>query len=254
VLAPLRFLTGDESGAFEAIRTGLVRSQPLEFPTGPFSVAFVRNYETMVHRKRHDGPAAVAAAEEVIRIGERHGFVDWQIVGRMNLAAAKAMINGESAALDEMSVALTTWQAVGGEMMIPSLLVEQAGGYLACDELEKATACLTRAFEVMRRGQLFGLPEALRLRAELRLRTDPTDTATADAGLREAIVAARAQGSAYSALRAALSHRRLFDSKGDDLVGTALAEAVAAYRGATAFPDLAEARDLVASSSSVRLG
>jgi hypothetical protein len=75
-LGPLRFLTGDVAGAFEAIRTGIIRSESLEFPRGPFSVAFVRNYEAVLHRTRGDGPGAAAAAEEVIRIGERHGFFD----------------------------------------------------------------------------------------------------------------------------------------------------------------------------------
>jgi hypothetical protein len=180
--------------------------------------------------------------------------VYWQIVGQIHLTAAKAMDDDSSAALDEMGAVLTIWRSVGGEPLDPSLLVEQAAGYLARDDLEDAATCLTRAFEVMHRGQFFGLPEALRVRAELRLRADPAATAAADADLREAIVVARTQGSAHSALRAALSHRRLIDVEGDELVDTALAEAVTAFRDASAFPDLTEARGLVTTNSPVRLG
>jgi class 3 adenylate cyclase len=254
-LGPLRFLTGDQAGALEAIRTGVLRSEPLEFPRGPFSVAFVRTYEAQLHRARGDPSGAATAAEEVIRIGEQHGFFDWQMVGRMHVAAADAMTSTSSEALDEMGEAITTWCTVGGEALIPSLLVEQASGYLARDDLDKAATCLNQAFESIERGQRLALPEALRLRAELRMRVDPTAKADADAELREAIGVARSQGAVYSSLRAALSHRRLLDTEPDDLVDTALAEAVAAYGDATEFPDLAEARRLMAAGSRrVRLG
>jgi len=254
-LGPLRFLTGDLAAALEAIRTGMVRSESLEFPRGPFSVAFVRTYEAQLHRARGDVQAATAAAEEVGRIGARHGFFDWQMVGRMHLAAARAMADSSSSALDEMDDAITTWCAVGGEALIPWLRVEQAAGYLARDDPDKATRCLDQAFQGMAGGQHLALPEALRLRAELRLRSDPEAGPSAEADLREAIAIARAQGTAYSVLRAALSRRRLLGGGADDLTDGALAEAVDAYGDTTDFPELAEARELIATGSRrVRLG
>lgn len=253
-LGPLRFVTGDEAGALEAIQIGLARSRPLEFPRGPFSVAFVRMFEAVLHRRRQDAAASAAAAEEVIQIGERHGYHYWQLLGHLHLCAAKAMNDGSSAAPDEIGRALTAWCAAGSEPLIPMLLVEQADGYLACDELEKASACLTGAFAGMKRGHLLGMSDALRLRAELQLRTDPAAAAAADADLREAIAISRAQGDVYSSLQAAMAHRRLLHSEGDALVDAALAEAVAAYRDATAFPDLAEARELLAAGGRIKQG
>jgi class 3 adenylate cyclase/tetratricopeptide (TPR) repeat protein len=254
-LGPLLFLTGDEKGALEAIRTGVVRSQPLEFPRGPFSVAFVRTFEAQLHRLRGDPADAAVAAEEVIRIGERHGFFDWQMVGRMHVAAADAMTSTSAAALDRMGEAIATWCKVGGEALIPSLLVEQADGYLARGDLENASGCLDRAFGGIGRGQRLALPAALRLRAELRLGSDPSATAAADADLRKAIGLAEAEGDVYSRLRAALTHRRLLGRQGGDLIDTALADAVAAYGDATVFPDLAAARDLLAAEGAhVRQG
>jgi class 3 adenylate cyclase/tetratricopeptide (TPR) repeat protein len=249
ILGPLRFLTGDLAAALEAIHTGRARSDSLPFPIGPFSVAFVRTYEAGLHRARGDVQAAIAAAEEVSRIGARHGFFDWQMVGRMHLAAARVMADGSSNALDEMDDAITTWCAVGGGLLIPWLRAELAAGYLARDDLDKATRCLDQAFQSMAGGQRLGLPEALRLRAELRLRVDPAARPGAEADLREAIAVARAQGAAYFALRAALSRRRLPDGGADDLEDSALAEAVAAYGDTTDFPELAEARKLTATES-----
>jgi hypothetical protein len=56
-------------------------------------------------------------------------------------------------------------------------------------------------------------------------------------------------------LRAALSRRRLLDGGADDLTDDALAEAVAAYGDTTGFPELAQARELIAiGSRRVRLG
>lgn len=248
-LGPLRFLIGDVRGALEAIRTGVARSRPLEFPRGPFSLAFVRTYEALLHRAMGDGQAAGAAAQEVIRIGERHGFFDWQIVGRIHSAAAKVLAGTAPQALDEMGEAITTWCTVGGEALIPWLRVEQAAGYLARGDLDKAATCLDQAFESIERGQRLALPEALRLRAELRLRAGTAARAAVGAELREALGVARAQGDVYSSLRAALSHRRLFGDDGGGLVDTALADAVAAYGDATEFPDLGTARRLVAAGS-----
>jgi len=254
-LGPLHFLTGDPAAALQAIHTGMVRSESLEFPRGPFSVAFVRTYEAQLHRARGDVQAATTAAEEVGRIGARHGFFDWQMVGRMHLAAARAMADGSSNALDEMDDAITMWCAVGGEALIPWLRVEQAAGYLARDDLDQAKRCLDQAFQGMAGGQRLALPEALRLRAELRLRVDPAAGPGAEADLREAIAVARAQGTAYSVLRAALSRRRLLAGDADELADGALAEAVAAYGDTADFPELAEARELIATGSRrVRLG
>jgi class 3 adenylate cyclase len=249
VLGPLLFLTGDLVAALEAIHAGRVRSESLGFPIGPFSVAFVRTYEAGLHRARGDVQAATAAAEEVSRIGVRHGFFDWQMVGRIHLAAARAMADGSPSALEEMDDAITTWCAVGGELLIPWLRAELAAGYLARDDLDNATRCLDQAFQGMAGGQRLALPEALRLRAELRLRVDPAAEPGAEADLSEAIAVARAQGAAYFLLRAALSRRRLLDGGADDLADGALAEAVAAYGDATDFPELAEARELIATGS-----
>ncbi|HEY2270294.1 MAG TPA: AAA family ATPase, partial [Streptosporangiaceae bacterium] len=254
-LGPLRFLTGDLAAALQAIHTGMIRSESLDFPIGPFSVAFVRTYEAQLHRARGDVQAATAAAEEVVRIGARHGFLDWQLVGRMHLAAGRAMTDSSSNALDELDDAISTWCAVGGEALIPWLRVEQAAGYLARDDLDTAMRCLDQAFEGMAGGQRLALPEALRVRAELRLRIDPAAGLKAGADLREAIAVARAQGSAYSVLRAALSRRRLLVGRVDELTDSALAEAVSAYGDATDFPELAQARELIATGSRhVRLG
>jgi class 3 adenylate cyclase/tetratricopeptide (TPR) repeat protein len=245
-LGPLRLMTGDVPGALQAIRAGLERSEPLEFPRGPFSLAFVRTYESIVNRQLGDAKAAAVAADEAARLGERYGFFDWQMVGRAHRGAAGALLDPFSDALAEMEEGIATWNGAGGEAGIPWLRIELAGYRLARDDLEQAMARLDQAFEGMARGQRLALAEALRLRAELRLRSDPPARGEADADLREAIGVAREQGDVYSLLRVALTHRRHFDREGGELVEAALAEAVAAYGEEARFPDLLTARDLMA--------
>ena len=241
-LGPANFLTGDMAGALDAIRLGVNRSQSLEFPIGPFSLAFVRNYEGLLRRAIGAGGPAAAASEEVIQIGERYGFLDWQLVGRIHLAAAKVLAGAAVEDLDEMDEAITSWHTVGGEAAIPWLRVEQAAGYFAREDLSKAASCLSQAFAEMERGQRIALPEGLRLRAEISVRMDQSATSRADADIREAIAIARAQGNVYSVLRSALTHHRIFGFVEDAWIDSALAEAVTAYREGTEFPDLVQAR------------
>jgi tetratricopeptide (TPR) repeat protein len=248
-LGPVRFLTGDQAGAREAIRTGMTRAQPLEFPRGPFSVAFVRNYEAVLDRAMGDTAGAIAAAQEEIALGEQHGFFDWIFVGRMQLAAADARAGASLEALDRLGEAIGTWTAVGGQALIPWLLVEQADGHLAGGAPDKASASLDRAFALMERGERVALPEALRLRAELVLRADPAAVPEAAAAFRAAVEVARNQGSAYSLLRAALAWHRRLGAEASEPAGSALAEAVAAYGDDARFPDLDDARALLATEA-----
>ena len=179
---------------------------------GPVSTAFVRLYEAWMHRLRGAVDDAAFAAAEVARIGERHGFFDWMIVGRIHLAAAAAAREPSRAALDEMGAAIDTWRAAGGQVLVPSLIIEQGWGYVALGDLERAEDCVNDAAEIIGRGQQLSLAEAHRLRAELAaLRSGPDDPLVAaelDAGLRFA----HDQGAALFVLRCAASYDRWLGS------------------------------------------
>lgn len=209
-LAVLRVLAGDEEGALAAAQRGIARSLELDFPIGPFSLGFVRNYEAWMHRARGALDDAAFAAAEVSRVGERHGFFDWLIVGRIHLAAAAAAQEPSLAALAELGGGIDTWRAGGGEVMLPWLMIEQAWGYVALGETDRAKDRLEEATELIERGQWLFAAEAHRLRAELTALTsgpaDPAVTAELTAGMRFAAE----QGAPLFVQRCAGSYERWF--------------------------------------------
>jgi hypothetical protein len=208
-LAPLRLVRGDEGGALQAIADGVDRCGTLAFPIGPFSRAFVGVYAGWVHRMRGDLTAACAASEEVIRIGEQHGFFDWLATGQIHLAAARAAQDPKVEALDEMGAAIAVWRAVGGRVALPSLIAEQAFGYLALGAHDRAAACLADAEELLT-VQGLAVPEVNRLRAELIAATRGSDDPAVDQELTLAIRTAAAQRAHLFVLRAAATHGALF--------------------------------------------
>jgi class 3 adenylate cyclase len=208
-VGPLRLIRGDERGALEAIDAGVERCGTLAFPIGPFSRAFVGVYEGWVHRMRGDLVAARQAAEEVVRIGEQHGFFDWLATGRIHLAAVRAAEEPSVAALGELGEAITTWRAVGGKVALPSLIAEQAFGYLVIGERQRAASCLADAEDLSGGVQGLAVPELGRLRAELVAMTNGVDDPRVAAELAGAMRTAVGQGAHLHVLRCGATHERL---------------------------------------------
>jgi class 3 adenylate cyclase len=226
-ISNLELLCGDEVAALSAVEAGLARSEGLPFPLGPFSLAFVCMYESWVHRMRGCFDEAERTASEIIRIGERHGFFDWQITGRIHLAAASAAADPTRAALGEMGEAIALWRGLGGEILVPSLLVERGWGYLALGDLALAAECLTDAMSIMTRGQHLAVADAERLRAELLAQESGSSDDDPVTVLRGAMHHAANQGARLFVLRCGASYQRLFGLDGlDDELRSALDGAV----------------------------
>jgi hypothetical protein len=228
-VAPLRFIRGDEPEALRTVELALARCDELVFPLGPFSRGFVRVYETWMHRLRGDVNAAVDAADEVVRIGERHGFFDWLSAGHIHRCAASALDAAARPALDEMGESIARWRAVGGRILMPFLLTEQGFGYLSIGETGRAETCLAEAEETAV-GQRLAEAELHRLRAELAARSNPSDHATIGHELRAGMEFAQRQGAHLFVLRCGVTHERLLGPDSlDDTLRTALEAARAVY-------------------------
>src|SRR5262249_33255322 len=117
-LSPLRLFHGDEEGALEAARLGVERCRDLEFPRGPFSVAFVRAYEAWMHRERGASAESIEAADEVIRLGVQLEFFDWATAGRMHKAAALVAERPTIERLEDLGRAIAAFRVGGGEWTV----------------------------------------------------------------------------------------------------------------------------------------
>ncbi len=215
-LAPLRLFQGHEDLGISMATLGVDRSLHLEFPRGPFTVAFVRAYEAWMHRERGAFPEAFAAAEEVVRLGELHGFFDWSTAGRMQIAAAAIAMNPTFEGLDELTRAIAAFRVGGEEWILSSLQLEQGWGYLALGDLDSAEACLHDAEEVISHGQHTSLAEAHRLRAEILVRRQGADLALVAAELCDGMRFALGQGAQLFVMRCGASYERWLGLDGLD--------------------------------------
>ena len=212
-LAPLRHLMGDEAAALAAVEAGLERSARLGFPIGPFSEAFVRAYEAWLHRLRGDPDAALVACDELVRVAGKHGFQFWQVVAQLQMGATMVQVEGSPAAIDRLGTAIHVYRTYGAHALVPSLLLEQAGGLMRAGALDEAERCVEDALAY--EFQRYARAEGLRLRAEVRAARGapgsdtPVDRAAVVADLREAHDVASAQPAPYIVNLVAESHRRL---------------------------------------------
>jgi hypothetical protein len=236
-VATLRLLQGDEAGSRAAVMAGLDRCGDLEFPRGPFTTAFIRTFDALIHCLRGDATEAAFAATEVLRLGERHGFFDWLMTGRIYLALSVVCSDPTPAAVDEMSQAVAMWRAAGGGVLLPTLLIEEAWGHLALGNTKRAQERLADAEECITRGQHLSSPELHRLRAELLARTTEPDDPAVSALLNESVRLAVEQGTHLFVLRSAgvLMRRGGITALDSDLV-TGVDEAVRAFGPASELP------------------
>jgi class 3 adenylate cyclase len=206
-LASARFLLGDEPGALASLSDGLARCAGLRFPHGAFTHAFVRSYESWLHRARGDAESAREAAEDIVRVAERHGFVFWLIVGQMQLSATNATVAPCRAGLDALGEAIALYRSLGIGVMFHAFVLEQAEGYLTVGAVDEAGACVEDVLSSPTHAYV--LADALRLRAEVAAARGRAGSAGVEADLRAALDAARTQGAVFYAGRITASYRRL---------------------------------------------
>jgi hypothetical protein len=207
-LSPMWLLGGEEERAVQAAAAGLARCEGLAFPWGPFSVAFVRTYESWMHRERGDLVAARLAADHVIEVGERHGFVDWAVAGRLQRAAADLAAEPTVERVQALGDAIQDFRVIGEEWILSSLVIDQGWGCLALGDYDQAETCIAEAEDILSHGQRTSEAELLRLGAELTARRDGPMHPSVAEDLRRAMQIALDQGALLFVLRCGTSYER----------------------------------------------
>lgn len=220
----------------------------------PFSLGFAIAFGACVQWMRGDFEAQAEAADEVVRIAERHRFPLWLGLGNM-LSAVPLLKRGQTAeGTTRMLTGMDVATRLGGQAGAPvfqAMLAEvfRANGRIdrAVETLEMATALAAHL------GQHFWDAELHRLRGEYRLSgADPSSLAmqtaeeAAEEHFRSAVAIAAGQGAKSQELRAATSLARLLRRRGKREAALAALSPVYSWFGeGFSTADLAEARSLL---------
>lgn len=241
--AVLRWFSGRSREGQESGERAIARAATLSFPLGPFSMAFVKSYLSWAHAVVGNHRAAACLARDVRDIGCRHGFAIWQVTGEIHLALAEYRTDGRADAAEVVERNAPIWEQCGGRPFLSYALTAAADIQASMGRHAVALAGFAKAGQfVADTGVCFYEAERLRLLARVQHSLDEDPLAT----LRQAWELAHRQGVLLFELRAALDFTRLAP---DPAWLARLSAAVQRFLPGAGYPELHEARALLAGSS-----
>ncbi len=221
----------------------VARAQQVEFPRGPFSLAFAKTYAAWNHRFLGDRDASQQLGTEVLSIGMEYGYAYWMLLGT-SYVGTPTPGTGPDVGYLEQNVA--TLRAMGQLAFSASHLAFLAQLTAEGGDPDRAAELVDEAIEVVHKtGEYLHLPELLRQHGELTLaRFGDTEQAVTD--LVEAVALATEQGARVSRLRAAVALAQLTPEARPTDWRTLLAEARADVPAALDIAEVASADALLA--------
>jgi hypothetical protein len=154
----------------------------------------------LTHRMDGDHVGAGRLGNDLVDLGERHGFTAWQLAGAIQSGFTAAR-EGDAAALDRLVRDVSLWRtALASDLWTPYWLTELAGAQRRSGHHDAALRSLDEALSVSSAtGATFYVAETLRVRGEVRRdRGDPGGISD----LRAAHEVAMSQGAELFAHRA----------------------------------------------------
>jgi class 3 adenylate cyclase/predicted ATPase len=193
----LRWYAGEPAAAQRQIEEALAYRDEL---SQPHSRAFALGYAACLHQCMGDVPRADAAADETLRLADRHELAYWRAWGAMLRGWAVAGRGDSAGGLEMLRDGLDAYRATGAGQMCSYFLCLVAEAQAQGGDAEGALATLAQALrDAESTGVRLFVPEILRQTARL-----GADSAGAEATmslLREGIATARAQGALTSERR-----------------------------------------------------
>jgi class 3 adenylate cyclase len=241
-LACLGLVRGDLTAAEAELAHAAQRAERLDFPQGPFNLAYTRAIEIWVRIEAGQLDRAAVLAADLINLGERHGFDVWRLVGATQQATVSALnalgaddleLTGLSANIATVTTLVGTWRAVGLKPYLNFFDSILGRLLIAAGQPEQARHRLDTGLQLAEdTGMCNYEAELLRLRAHTH-----TDADARRADLAAALTLARQQGAPLYELRAALDD---FELRGQP-ARAALAEVVSRFPTDSGCPELARA-------------
>jgi predicted ATPase len=209
--------------------------------------AYGKCHLTLVELTRGDLSRTARNAVELAQLTREHDLPMWQAVGVFLEGVAKAKSGELIVGLADMRRGVELLRerkllVFDGLFMIALADVEARAG-----DVERALTILDEALATSERtGHRAFEAELHRVRGEMLLRRDRTDTASAEQALRRAIAVAHEQGTRSFELRAALSLAKLYQSAARLVDAHAvLPPALEGFSPTAEMPDIAEAQALL---------
>ena len=166
----------------------------------PFDQAFALIMEGVLQIQMREPEKAETAAAEAMALSDQHGFPQMGAIARVALGWAHANTGRTSQGIALIREGLAAATATGARVSITIFLTSLAEAYALAGSLPEALETVEQALQANPKEIAFR-PYAMRLRAELRFRSNQPELAEAD--LREAIATARKMGANSYELRAA---------------------------------------------------
>lgn len=234
-LALARYIQGDLAGAEAEVRRTAERCDALDFPQGPFSLAYALQMEVLIRIDAGQFDLAASAAARLASIGEQHGFDSWALAGAVQHGFVTALQNDQVDQIATLTGYVEMWRALGVVCLITSYDGFLARLLTAAGEPERARERIDAALELAAATEMrYHDAELLRIRSH----TFPPEGRADD--LRSAHGLARAQAALVYELRCAVELLEI-DPAARELV----ADAVARFPEDSGWPELARAQALL---------
>lgn len=243
-LALARFVHGDSAGTEDQLAKTERRCENLGFPQGPFSLAYARSMDVLMHCIAGQLERAAQVTAELAEIADRHGFDSWAMMAAAQLATVGVLSSlvGETVDQAELTAHIATmtmfvdaWRALDAMSLITYYDGVLARLLIAAGRLGEARDRLTMALDLAEEsGMRFYNAELLRIRAYA-----AEDDSARRTSLREAVEMARQQGALIFELQAA---SELFELYGER---QALADAISRFPSDSTWPGLSSAKALL---------
>jgi class 3 adenylate cyclase len=230
----------EESAVWE--RRALGSAEELDFPSGPFSAAFVSVYLAWIRMVTGNLEEAREFGRRTMQIAERCRFDYFSLLGTQYVLMPEPDSPCDVAELEQYGLGM---DLVGHAAFRPTHLGIVAQNHYYLGNADPALRALEEAMErTVTSGERVHQPDLLRLRAEITTAAYPDRTDEAVKDLVAAVEIGLAQGSLVLALRAANDLARLPRDRPTDWSGRIRA-VVAQFPPNSSSPELAEALGLL---------
>ena len=203
------------------------------------TLAYAHSHFAVFEMMRRNPSGAAPHAEALVNTSQAHQLPMFAAYGTVYRAWVRLQSAASEVAPAEMRAAIETCRERGIELNMPIIATALAEAEMQADETDAALATIDSAVaDTERHGQRWFAAETHRVRGEILLRRDPSNTEAAEESFLTAIAIAQQQKARSYELRAALSLAKLYQSTNH----TAEAHAVLApaFEGFSSTPEFPE--------------